>query len=154
LPQTLAPKNYVNDYVFAKERIKPLLMFKCHIGHSCSYFLHPLFTKGVFMRSSGSFRPFVATKYASRLIAVLVVVLSLSAMSSCAQPRYVLGGGFPGRPVAAPFYGPQFYGPQRAFIPRGQVIVPPPAVFAPRRQFAPRGWGWGGGWRGGRRWGC
>lgn len=86
---------------------------------------------------------------------ICVAVLSLSALNSCAQPRYALGGGFPGRPAPAPFYGGNPYcAPQRAFIPRGQVIVPPPVVIVPRRQFAPRAWGWGGkhGWRGRRGW--
>jgi hypothetical protein len=86
---------------------------------------------------------------------VAAIGVSLGTMSSCAQPRVFLGGGFPGRPVPPIYYAP----PGGGFIPRGQVIVPPPAVFIPRQRFAPRPWGgWGGrggfGWRGGRRWGC
>ncbi|TAE25486.1 MAG: hypothetical protein EAZ92_12005 [Candidatus Kapaibacterium sp.] len=72
-----------------------------------------------------------------------------SAMSSCAQPRYVLGGGFPGRPISPGF---TTYGQPRGFFQRGPIIVPPPAIIVPRRNFAPRFGGWGGGR--GRRWGC
>lgn len=91
----------------------------------------------------------------SPVLLALIVVCSLPSVSACAQPRYSFGGRFGGGFVArpAPYCAPQFYGPKRAFIPRGQVFVPPPAVIVPRRPFVPRPWGWGGGgWRGGRRW--
>jgi hypothetical protein len=91
----------------------------------------------------------------SNALLVVVIGVSFGTMSSCAQPRVFLGGGFPGRPVPPVYYAPPGY------FPRGQGIVPPPALFVPQQRFVPRPWGWGGGrgrggfgWRGGRRWGC